>query len=79
MLYNPRIILSEDDFDIMITTMINYDIWEMAPVETHNYLTEYCPEVLDRFAFPIYGVLLGKITVEDAFTYIEEEVHHCGE
>lgn len=51
MLYNPRIYVTEDGcFDIMITTIINYDSWETAPGETADYFTAYCPELLDRLA-----------------------------
>lgn len=73
MLYTPRIYLTEDDqFDITITTMINYDFLEVAPVETSDYLTAYCPELLDRLSFAIFGVLLGQITPEEAITCIKK-------
>lgn len=75
MLYNPRIYLTEDDgYDIAITTVINYDFWELAPLETNDYLTAYCPEFLGRLAPPIFGVLLGKMTVDDAITYIKVNI-----
>lgn len=75
MLYNPRIYVTEDGcFDITITTMINYDFWETAPVETSDYLTAYCPELLDRLAPPVFRVLLGKYTVEEAIIYIQENL-----
>lgn len=75
LLYTPRIYLTEDNqFDITITTMINYDVLELAPVETADYLTAYCPELLDRLSFAIFGVLLGQITSEEAITYIKNFV-----
>lgn len=75
MLYNPRIYMTEDDcFDITITTMINYDFWEIAPVETADYLTAYCPELLDRLAPSVFGVLLGKFTVDEAINYIRKKI-----
>lgn len=73
MLYTPRIYLTEDDqFDITITTMINYDFLEVALVETSDYLTAYCPELLDRLSSAIFGVLLGQITPEEAITCIKK-------
>lgn len=72
MLYTPRIYLTEDDqFDITITTMINYDFLEAVPIETADYLTAYCPELLDRLTYAIFGVLLGQVTSEEAIAYIK--------
>lgn len=69
MLYTPRMYLTEDDgFDVSITTIINYDFWRLASYETHTYVTAYCPELLDRFAPYVYGVLEGKLSAEDAIS-----------
>lgn len=76
MLYTPRIYLTADDcFDIMITTIIPYDFFDLAPTETCDYVAEYCPELLDRLAPPIYSVLLGKETADRAIAYLKE---NCG-
>lgn len=73
MLYTPRIYMTEDgNFDITITTIVNYDIWAFAPVETADYITKYCPELLEIFSRAIFGVLLGQVTSEDAKKLIEE-------
>lgn len=75
MLYTPRIYMTEDDcYDITITTMIPYDFWEIAPIETADYLTAYCPELLDRLTCDIFGVLVGKITAEEAIRSVEREI-----
>lgn len=75
MLYNPRMYVTEDDcFDITITTIINYDFWGIAPVETADYLTVFCPELLDRLAPSVFGVLLGKFTVDETIFYIRERI-----
>lgn len=73
MLYTPRIYLTEDGyFDITITTMINYDFLEVAPIETADYLTAYCPELLDKLSPAIFGVLIGQFTSDEAISYIKE-------
>lgn len=73
MLYTPRIYLTEDGCsDIAITTMINYDFWEVAPLETADYITIYCPELLDRLTMPIFCVLLGKMDSDQAIGYVRE-------
>lgn len=75
MLYTPRIYMTEDgNFDITITTMINYDFWEIAPLETADYITIYCPELLDRLTYPVFGVLLGKLSADDAKERIRQEI-----
>ena len=75
MLYTPRMYLTVNGFyDIAITTIINYDFWEVAPIETADYMTAYCPELLDRLALPVFGVLLGQITSDEAVMFIKEKI-----
>ncbi len=75
MLYTPRIYMTEDDrFDITITTMIDYDFWEVAPVETADYITIYCPELLGKLSYTIFSVLLGKIGIDKAKNIINNDV-----
>ncbi len=53
MLYTPRIYLTEDNcFDITITTIIPYDFFELAPIETADYMTIFCPSLLDELSVP---------------------------
>ena len=74
-LYTPRLFMSCDGgYDIVIKTMINYDFWELANIETLDYMTAYCPELLDRLAPAIFGVLRGDQTINEAYTYIDENV-----
>ena len=73
-LYTPRIYLTADGcFDITITTINPYDFFGLAPLETLDYITICCPELLDRLALPIYCVLLGKETADGAISHIERE------
>lgn len=75
MLYTPRMYLTVDDcYDLTITTIVNYDFWEVAPVETLDYMTCYCPELLDKLSYPVFGVLKGENTVEGAIEYIENNI-----
>ena len=72
-LYTPRIFMSEDEcYDITITTVINYDFYEVAPLETENYITAYCPDLLDKLCLAIFPLLLGKITLQQAI-----QIHRC--
>ena len=72
-LYTPRIFMTEDEcFDITITTIINYDFYELAPLETEDYITAYCPELLDELSPAIFPLLLGKISLQQAIQYIDK-------
>lgn len=74
-LYTPRIYLTEDGYyDISITTIINYDFLEVAPIETTDYLMAFCPELLDKLSIFIYGVLLGNITADGAIAGIRKVI-----
>lgn len=81
--YTPRIYLTEDTgYDISITTIINYDFGEKARHETHDYITAYCPELLDRLAPFIFRTLKGEMNVSDAIFGIKREmlndIYHDG-
>ena len=74
-LYTPRFYITEDDaFDITMTSIIPLDFYEMAPLETEDYFTASCPELLNKLSVPIFFVLLGEITVEEAILMIKIEI-----
>lgn len=74
-LYTPRIYMTEDGYyDITLTTLIDYRCFEIAPLETADYITAYCPELLDSLSPAIFGVLLGKYNLEEAIQNIQVNV-----
>ena len=74
-LYTPRIYLTEDaGYDITLTTIIPYDFYELAPLETEDYITACCPGVLNDLSPAIFGVLLGRIDVERGIRYIRKNI-----
>ena len=74
-LYTPRMYLTEDDgYDISITTMLNYMFWRAVELETNDYITAYQPELLDRLAPFVFGVLKGELTADDAISGIEHDI-----
>ena len=74
-LHTPRIYLTEDDgYDISITTTINYKFWKNARLETHDYITAYCPELLDKLSPFIFGALKGEMSVSEAILGIETRI-----
>lgn len=74
-MYAPRIYVTEDDrWDITLTTVIPYDFYELAPIETADYLTVSCPALLDQLSSSIFLTSLGKITVDDAIREIKSSI-----
>ena len=74
-LYTARFYITEDNcYDITMTTVIPYDVYELAPLETEDYITAFCPELLAKLAPAIYGLLFGIVDIESAKQYIRVNV-----
>ena len=54
--------------------MIAYDFYSVAPLETEDYITACCPELLDKLSTTIFGVLLGQLSIEQAIAYVKKHV-----
>lgn len=74
-LHTPRLYITKDDcYDITLTTVINYDFYEVAPLETEDYITACCPELLDKLSPAIFSLLLGKINLEQSISYVKKNI-----
>lgn len=74
-LQTPRFYITEDgNYDLTATTLIDYDHYEMAPLETEDYCTVALPELMDKLSLPFFLLLMKEISVEHAITLIEREV-----
>lgn len=70
-LHTSRLYMTEDDYyDITLTTIVNYDFYELAPLETEDYLTAACPDLLNKLSPAIIGVLEKSIDLKTAIQYI---------
>ena len=77
--YTSRIYLAEDGSnEIIFSTKINYDFWEVAPTVTCKYITTFYAELMDIVARPIFSVLQGNNTVEEAIKYLKESISKLG-
>ena len=77
--YTSRIYLAEDGSnEITFSTKINYDFWEAAPTVTCKYITTFYAEFMDIVALPIFSVLQGDNTVEEAIKYLKESISNLG-
>lgn len=80
-LYNPnylhtlRFYITEDNsYDITMTSIIPYDFYEIVPLETEDFLTTTCPDLLNKLSFPIFFVLLGRTSAEQAISIIKKDI-----
>lgn len=74
-LYAPRLYITEDGyFDITMTTIIPYDFYEVAPLETIDFLTVSIPSLMNKLSYPVFSVLNGSMSSEQAIAYIEENI-----
>lgn len=75
LLYVPRIYVTEDDcYDITATTIIPYDFFEIATLETEDYMTACIPELMDKLSPIIFCLLDSKITTENAIKYVKTTI-----
>ena len=73
LLYLPRIAMKQDGY-IMISSIIPYDLYELAPEETMYYMTSFCPKLLDILAPYIFLSLYGELTADQAISLINQEL-----
>lgn len=71
-LYTPRFYITEDDcYDITMTYIVPYDFYEVAPLETEDYITACCPALLDKLSPVIFSLIIGKIDSDYAINYVK--------
>lgn len=75
LLYTPRLYLTADERpEFAITTIIPYRFFEVATLETLEYITCYYPEFLGKVSFPLFLTLVGEITPGMAIYHIETKM-----
>lgn len=74
-LYAPRLYMTEDGcHDITMTVIIPYDFYEVAPLQTEDFLIASLPEVMDALSPAIFLLLLGKIDLNQAKRIVDRDV-----
>ncbi len=75
LLYTPRFYITADGHcDICMTTTIPYDFYELTPLETEDYITIFCPHVLERLTYSLIGTAVGKLTPKEAIMQINSDL-----
>ena len=57
--------------DITMTTVVPYEFYEIATLETEDFFTACLPELMDNLSPAVFPLLLGKINLEDAIAYVK--------
>lgn len=74
-LQTPRFYITEDShYDLTATTVIDYDYYSMAPLETEDYCTATIPALMDKLSLPLFFVLMKKISVDEGIELIKRDV-----
>ncbi|MDI9486292.1 MAG: hypothetical protein QM214_00015 [Bacillota bacterium] len=74
-LYDPRIYMTEDgSCDITMTFTLPYDFYEVAPLESEDFITATLPDLLNHIAPAIFFVILGKWDVKEAISFLNTQV-----
>lgn len=72
-LITPRFCITEDGkLDITTIMAISYLHFELDPLQIEDYMTAALPALLDSLSGPIFALLLGHITKEQAINIVEE-------
>lgn len=72
-IYAPRMYMTQDgNCDITMTALIPYLFYNAAPIETCDFFTSAIPQVLDDLTMPIFKLLFGQITTQDACALVDK-------
>ena len=72
-LFNPVLYLTEDgQNDLTFYVNIDYDLFDIAPLEACDFITAAMPELLDELTVPIFGALLGLTEMDIAFNMVNK-------
>lgn len=75
LLYLPRIYMTEDEMPVVnLALPVNYAFYEAAPLETEDFITACCPDLMNMLAFAIFGVLSGEADLEQAKAYVRKNM-----
>lgn len=74
-LISPRFYVTEDEMqDITVTMLIPYTHFELDMLEIEDFITAALPGLLDDLSTPVFLLLEGRITVEEAIDMVRSEI-----
>ncbi len=73
-LISPRFYVTEDEMqDITATMLIPYTHFELDMLEMNDFITAALPDLLDGLSMPVFLLLEGRVTVEEAIDMVRLE------
>ena len=51
----------------------NYDFYEVAPLESEDFITATLPDLLNWLSPTIFSVILGKWNAEEAISFLKNQ------
>lgn len=74
--FTPRFYMTADGYyDLTVTTIIPYSMLdEDSEDEIGEYITRYCPKLLDQLAIPLFSVYAVGECAENAIDYIKHYI-----
>lgn len=70
--FSNRIYMTEDGcYDITLSTIIEYDFYETSPIKAEEYITAFCPDLLNQLSPVIFMLLLGKYDIQQAISMVD--------
>ena len=73
-LFDPRMYMTEDGCcDITLTFTLPYDFYEVAPLESEDFITATLPDLLNRLSPAIFFVILGKWSADEAVLFLKNQ------
>lgn len=74
-LISPRFYVTEDEMqDITATMLIPYTHFELDMLEIEDFITAALPGLLDDLSIPVFLLLEGRITAEEAIDMVRSEI-----
>lgn len=74
-LISPRFYVTEDEMqDITATMLIPYTHFELDILEMEDFITAALPGLLDDLSTPVFLLLEGRITAEEAIDMVRSEI-----
>lgn len=74
-LISPRFYVTEDEMqDITATMLIPYTHFELDILEMEDFITAALPGLLDDLSIPVFLLLEGRITAEEAIDMVRSDI-----
>ena len=71
----PRFYVTEDGMnDITATMVIPYTYFELDMLEIEDFITAVLPDLLDSLSAPVFLLLAGKISIDEAISMVESQI-----